>query len=327
MGSIRQLSSLEVGLRPVLDASCVYKDREGDAYCSDGREVALLKYLWSSPRQSMIRNNPKRVVDAIDQFAREEEWLMNIGPEKGAIVVDEIAKAKPRTMVEMGGYIGYSAVLFGDAVRRANKERGGKGVFYSLECDPLHAAAITIVVDLAGLQDTVKILIRPADEGIKELLGTGDLDNGIDMLFLDHYKPSYVTDLKLCEDLGLIMPGTVIVADNVVDPGNPPYLAYISATPEQKIEDAKGWDARPSAEELIEYFPKRYQELKEREYLNTDVFGNPRLIYETTVHRNFATRGDLLNMKNRYRCFQFCSKTLRFAKDGVSVTRCVGLRK
>jgi catechol O-methyltransferase len=39
------------------------------------------------------------------------------------------------------------------------------------------------------------------------------------MMFLDHYKPAYTTDLKLCEELGLIHKGTVLAADNVIKPG------------------------------------------------------------------------------------------------------------
>ena len=36
----------------------------------------------------------------------------------------------------------------------------------------------------------------------------------IDLLFLDHYKPAYTRDLKLCEELGLVAQGSIYVADN-----------------------------------------------------------------------------------------------------------------
>ena len=78
-----------------------------------------------------------------------------------------------------------------------------------------------------------------------------------DMVFLDHLKPLYTIDLKVLEEEGLVGPvsstclvfgvpepaslsqcmdivdsqGTVLVADNVVKPGNPAYLSYVRATP------------------------------------------------------------------------------------------------
>ena len=68
------------------------------------------------------------------------------------------------------------------------------------------------------------------------------------MVFLDHLKPLYTVDLKLLESEGLVglvgtlhafwmltpAKNTIIVADNVVKPGNPAYLSWVRATPEQK---------------------------------------------------------------------------------------------
>ena len=41
----------------------------------------------------------------------------------------------------------------------------------------------------------------------------------VDYLFLDHCKPCYLPDLVAAEALGLVGPGTVVAADNVVYPG------------------------------------------------------------------------------------------------------------
>jgi hypothetical protein len=38
-------------------------------------------------------------------------------------------------------------------------------------------------------------------------------------------------------NLTISLQGTIIVADNVVKPGNPPYLSYVRATPAQKQRD------------------------------------------------------------------------------------------
>jgi catechol O-methyltransferase len=68
------------------------------------------------------------VIAAIDEFAQTTKYLMNVGAEKGKIIQDIISDVKPKTIVELGGYVGYSALLFGDALKRC----GGKR-YYSLE--------------------------------------------------------------------------------------------------------------------------------------------------------------------------------------------------
>lgn len=57
--------------------------------------------------------------------------MMTVGAPKGRIVTDLIDEIKPKTMIELGCYMGYSAILFGDAVRRNGGER-----YLSLELNP-----------------------------------------------------------------------------------------------------------------------------------------------------------------------------------------------
>lgn len=42
--------------------------------------------------------------------------MISIGAHKAGIMADLIAKEKPATVVELGGYLGYSAILFADAM-------------------------------------------------------------------------------------------------------------------------------------------------------------------------------------------------------------------
>ena len=58
---------------------------------------------------------------------------------------------------------------------------------------------------------------------VVERLGAG---NAADMVFFD-CKECYLPDLKRFEEAGLIQPGTVVVADNVVYPGAPDFLDYV----------------------------------------------------------------------------------------------------
>lgn len=51
--------------------------------------------------------------------------------------------------------------------------------------------------------------------------------NAFDMVFLDHDKSFYLSDLKLLISEGFLKRGAVVIADNVLTPGAPDYLAYV----------------------------------------------------------------------------------------------------
>lgn len=133
---------------------------------------------------------------------------MNVGEFKSKIVTDLIRNVKPQVMVELGGYVGYSAIAFGAALREA----GGKS-YISLERNPEFGAVISSLVDLAGLRNIVRVEIGASSGSLRRLHADGTLKK-IDLLFLDHYKPAYTTDLKLCEELNMVVPGSVYAADN-----------------------------------------------------------------------------------------------------------------
>ncbi|KAI1105467.1 S-adenosyl-L-methionine-dependent methyltransferase [Jackrogersella minutella] len=194
-----------------------YQPQE-ETYYDDGREIELLHFIYSHPHLDDMRGNPRRVLDAIDEFGKTRKYLMNIGEYKSKTVTDLIRQEKPQIMVELGGYVGYSAIAFGAAL----KDVGGKS-YYSLEMNPEFAAVVTMLIDLSGLSDIVKVVIGPSSDSLERLFTEGILKH-IDLLFLDHSKPAYTTDLKLCEELGLVSTGSIYAADNVVKPGNPPYL-------------------------------------------------------------------------------------------------------
>ncbi|KAL0944417.1 uncharacterized protein CTRU02_202304 [Colletotrichum truncatum] len=284
---------------PHFDETKAYAEQE-DVFFDDGREIELLHFVYSQLDIDEIRGSPERVLAAIDDFGRTKKYLMNVGEDKGKIVTDLIAEVKPKTMVELGGYVGYSCILFGAAVRKAGGQR-----YYSLERNPEFAAVIGSLVDLAGLSDTVKVVVGPSDTSIKRLHAAGQLPK-IDLMFLDHYKPAYTTDLKLCEQLGIVGPGSVLAADNVIKPGNPPYLEYVrssvaqkraAATDVAKARQESGFDDRTA---------KQYLKREGEERLDLTRVGNPNLQYESQLVNSFEPTG---------------------VPDGVEITRCVGVEK
>ena len=247
----------------------------------------MLHFVYSHPSIAEIRGSPTGVLKAIDEYGRTKNYLMNVGDDKGKIVADLIADVKPETMVELGGYVGYSALLFGDAVRKA----GGKR-YFSLERNPEFAAVIMSLVDLAGLRDVVKVVVGSSSDAIKRLHAAGTLKH-IDLMFLDHYKPAYTSDLKLCEHLGLVKPGSVMAADNVIKPGNPPYLEYVRSSVEQKRERYEKSDETNGTEAtgFAERTKNQYRSREGEENLSTEIKGNPNLIYESKLVNSFEPTG------------------------------------
>lgn len=238
----------------------------------------MVEYVTSDPSR---RGSPAGVLRAIDEFGRTKKYLMNVGEDKGKIVSDLIREVKPYVMIELGGYCGYSTILFGNTVR----EVGGKK-YYSLERSPKFAKNIEALVEFAGLSPFVEVIVGSSDDGIKKLHSEGKLKQ-IDMMFLDHYKPAYTTDLKLCEELGLIKKGTVLAADNVIKPGNPPYLKYVRSTVEEKKHSLT-----QEMEADTTNFPGRSaKQYGDVEKLSTTVKGNPNIIYKSELINSWEPSG------------------------------------
>ncbi|KAL4746500.1 hypothetical protein BDW72DRAFT_210380 [Aspergillus terricola var. indicus] len=265
------------------DPSKAYATQEETTFFDDGREIELLHFVYSHPKLDSIRGSPERVLDAIDEYARTRKYLMNVGEDKGRIVCDLIAEVSPKTMVELGGYVGYSSILFGAAVRAAGGSR-----YYSLEMNPEFAAVIMALVDLAGLSDIVKVIVGPSDVSIARLYASGTLTH-IDLLFLDHYKPAYTTDLKLCEELKLVTPSSVLAADNVIKPGNPPYLEYVRRSVDEKrrhLGESTNGGGLPG-KTVDQYKGKTgFGQLK-----LSQSRGNPNLVYESRLVESFEPTG------------------------------------
>ncbi|KAH7316797.1 S-adenosyl-L-methionine-dependent methyltransferase [Stachybotrys elegans] len=268
-----------------------------DVFFDDGREIELLHYIYARPDLDAIRGSPERVLAAIDEYGRTRKYLMNVGELKGKIVTDLIRQTRPNTMVELGGYVGYSCILFGHAVRQAGGQQ-----YLTLERNPEFAAVIGSLVDLAGLSSIVKVVVGPSDASLRRLCSAGALPQGIDVLFLDHYKPAYLPDLKLCEQLGLVRRGSVLAADNVVAPGNPPYLAYVRGSVEDKLAGKVGAAKNGFGDRTAKQYEKREGE----EVLDEAVVGDPRLEYVSDLWSSFEPTG---------------------VPDGVEITRCVGRRE
>ncbi|KAJ5663978.1 S-adenosyl-L-methionine-dependent methyltransferase [Penicillium longicatenatum] len=204
----------------------------------DGRETALLKHIYNHPSLDKLRGSPAAICAVMDEFAAREDFLINIGSDKGQKVNEMIKKEKPTVLVELGGYVGYSAISFGDAMRQAAGP-GASVRLWSLEFDPLIASIAMNLIELAGLSEVIKVVVGTAADSLTRLQAEGKLTS-IDFLFLDHVEDLYLPDFQLCEKLGLLHSGALVVADNVVRPGAPEYREHVRHHPGVESWGVKG---------------------------------------------------------------------------------------
>lgn len=179
------------------------------------KEQRILRYVL----QHAVAGDPQSAVEAIDCYCSQKEWAMNVGDKKGEILDMVVREERPSVLLELGAYCGYSAL------RMARLLRPGAHLF-TIELNPDYAAITRQMLDFAGLQDRVTVLLGASQDIIPQLREKHGVDT-LDMVFLDHWKDRYLPDLKLLEECGLLRKGTVLLADNVIYPGAPEFLAYV----------------------------------------------------------------------------------------------------
>ena len=158
-----------------------------------------LDYVFSNAE----KNNPKSILQTIDNFVLESgQFLMNVGPEKGEILRDHLLKSKPNNVIELGTFIGYSAVLISSTI-------GEKSKLTSIDSDSHSIEIAKELINFAGLDDKVNLMHGSAEEIIPEL------NFNADFVFIDHAKKKYLSDLKLLEREEIIIKNCTVFADNV----------------------------------------------------------------------------------------------------------------
>lgn len=142
---------------------------------------------------------PEEILREIEEEAKHQ-FLPIIGPIKGKVLADVIKKYKPKTILEVGTLIGYSAVLMSQFLLR-------NGKIISIEIDSNIAKIAKQNFKKAGVDKKIDLKIGDALKVIPELKGP------FDMLFLDAEKEEYLDYLKLAE--GKLSDHAVVIADNV----------------------------------------------------------------------------------------------------------------
>lgn len=170
--------------------------------------------------------DPQACKDAVTKYSEDRSlWLKITAWEKGT-VLHEVARhgTGPKVAVELGGYVGYSAMNMAIAVR----PRGGRVV--SIEVDPFHAIIARNMVEYAGLSDVVDIWIGYSYDVIPRLLDCWG-PRSVGLVFMDQKGTRFHTDLGLFEELELLADDAVVLADNVLKPGAPVYIWHLCKGP------------------------------------------------------------------------------------------------
>ncbi|GAB2513099.1 O-methyltransferase [Nocardia heshunensis] len=186
----------------------------------DGREAAVRDHVVATA----AAGNPESVLKAIDTFARTRSNLVNVGDEKGLLLDAAVRRANPTLLLELGTYIGYSAV------RTAHTMPEGARLI-SVEFSAANAEVARDIIAHAGLADRVTVVVGTIGDGGETVQRLGEehgiTEGSVDFVFVDHDKSAYLADLKTILEAGWLHPGTLVVADNMRIPGAPDYLQYM----------------------------------------------------------------------------------------------------
>ena len=191
-----------------------------DWQVGDGREAALQRHVLANARRGDLDD----AIAKIDHFAYTQSFLINVGDEKGAILDAAIVRVKPKLLLELGTYCGYSALR---TLRVAPRDAR----LVTIEFNADNAAIAQSLFEHAGVADRVTIVNGTLGDGGKTAArlreACGFAPGRLDFVFLDHAKDAYLPDLELILRERWLHPGSVVVADNVKVPGAPAYHAFM----------------------------------------------------------------------------------------------------
>jgi len=186
----------------------------------DGREAALQRYVLGNARVADLDD----VIATIDRFAYTKSFLINVGDEKGALLDAAIERAKPKLLLELGTYCGYSALR---TIRVAPKDAR----LVTIEFNADNAAIAQSLFEHAGVADRISIVVGTLGDDGKTVATLrekhGFREGALDFAFFDHAKEAYLPDLELVLRERWLHEGSVVVADNVKVPGAPEYHAFM----------------------------------------------------------------------------------------------------
>ena len=203
----------------VLRAGIGIRKFNASGQLGDGREAAAADYVVAHARPGDIAG----VLATIDEFAYEKSFLVNVGDQKGQLLDAAVRRSDPRLALELGTYCGYGALRIAAAAPSAR--------VVSVELCAANADVARRIWTHAGVADRITCVVGTIGDGGSTLdrlqhehgLGIG----AVDLLFIDHDKNAYLSDLLAIVGRGWLRRGAIVMADNVGFTGSPKYRAYM----------------------------------------------------------------------------------------------------
>lgn len=142
----------------------------------------------------------------------EDQRMRAIGPETGQVLNILARSIEAPTILELGTSFGYSGIWLSEAARAS----GGRLI--TMERHEYKSVYAREMAEKAGLSDVIDFQVGDAVEMI------GEVEGGFDFVFVDLWKDLYVACLEAFYPK--LNPGAIVVADNMIMPGNEEVKAY-----------------------------------------------------------------------------------------------------
>lgn len=138
-------------------------------------------------------------------------------------------------MLEIGTFLGYMTI-------RIARSMGADARLTTIEKDDTNYDVARRIMARA-LPDSTMKRVRTVHAAARDVIADGKrslIDAPFDAVLLDHWKSEYRRDLELLASSSLLAPGALVVADNVLFPGAPDYLDYLSVDYARTSDPATG---------------------------------------------------------------------------------------
>jgi predicted O-methyltransferase YrrM len=136
--------------------------------------------------------------------------VMQINPLQGEFMRSLVYALRPKKIVEVGVFTGYSSLCFASALP-------DDGHLWCLDVSEEWTNLAKNYWQEAGLTDKITLKLAPAEQSLNELIETHGAGS-FDMMFIDADKSSYIRYYNL--GLELLRPGGVILIDNTLWSGS-----------------------------------------------------------------------------------------------------------
>ncbi|KAG0941695.1 hypothetical protein G6F30_006105 [Rhizopus arrhizus] len=205
-----RLQSLRQLIKPNSFKRCHSTSIVTSTVSNDNGRLRVEEEKYADVYSSSIQQPYRDVLESLAKRTENEfsNANMMITSLQGKLMCQLIKLFRPRNVLEIGGFTGYSAIAMGSGLP-------SKAKLTSLELNEKHAKVAEEYIRLAKLQNKIEIKVGPASEsigGVNNKAPGGDNE----LMFFDADKGSYINYYELIMKHNLLSDRGVLVVDNVL---------------------------------------------------------------------------------------------------------------